>query len=532
MDEKRERIEFIPHPSIVAFVPVLLVIIAPLAFIGLFIFCAYVATHWHDFTSQTPTIISWVLLFLALALSIGLAYCAVRVLLRLGRGIVDIYYHFVDARRAVHKLALLHTADNYVVYSERGRIVVMPVTEEKHIHHTREVNAPGQAAITQQDEPDELPAPVQSFYDLLAAGVIQSALEQGKMLLGYVGGQLRYGSWLDLYSCGVGGVSGSGKTTTVRFLLFQAILAGARLLMIDPHIGDPEESLAAQFRTFSDVHIAAPCDDTPAAVLKRIRWLDKERQRRKVAGIKSPALIFVVDEFNALMRVEEVKKEMAALLLAISQEGRKFGLFAMLIGQRWSDQDMGGANMGAAIRSSLASTLAHRFTDEMQAKKLAGGKHGADCLELAPGHYLFRDTNGALSEMITPYTTVEDGAVIQSLLERQGAETRAGKQPGKQQEQIAFPSERQGVRNLLESGVKTPRNEPDTEQIAAAQVSEQENALQQKMQLVVRLHAEGKQKPDIIRTVWGVSPGGSAAYESANTEYQTLMRRVYEQLEA
>lgn len=535
-EEKRERIDFNFHQTLTPLAPVLLVIIAPLALVGLFVFGTYVATHFQTFIGQSASIVSWVLLFLAACLYVALAYCAVRVLLLFGRGIVEIYHRFVDARATVHRRSLLHVADNYVVYTESGRIVVEPVTQEKHIHHTKEVTAPGQTTIAEQGEMDELPAPVQSFYDLLAAGVIQSALEQGKMLLGYIGGQLRYGSWLDLYSCGIGGVSGSGKTTTVRFLLFQAILAGAQLLMIDPHINEPEESLAAQFRAFPAVHVAAPCDDTPAAVLKRIRWFDKERQRRKVAGIKSPALIFVIDEFNALMRVEEIKKEMSALLLSISQEGRKFGLFAMLIGQRWSDQDMGGANMGAAIRSSLASTLAHRFTDETQAKKLVGGKHGAECLELPQGHYLFRDTQGMIAEMITPYTTIEDGEVIQELLEaRQAAENtpenryhtpeNSRKIAGKLYEQIAFSSERQGVRNLLESGLKTGRKEPDTEQIDARQ-----DALQEKMQIVMRLQAEGKNKPDIIRAVWNVSPGGSQAYEQANTEYQAIMRRVFEQI--
>lgn len=535
-EEKHERIDFTLHQSLTPFAPVLMVIVAPLALIGLFVFFSYVATHWSSYVGQAAAIVSWVLTFCAYALYVALAYCAARVLLLLGRGLVDIYHRFTEARASSARRLLLHTADNYVVFSERGRIIVEPVTQEKHIHHTREIAAPG-TQVTEEPAA-AIGAPVQSFYELLQAGVIQAALAQGKMLLGYLAGQLRYGTWLDLYSAGIGGVSGSGKTTTVRFLLFQAILAGARLLMIDPHIGDEEESLAAQFRAFHDVHITAPCDNTPALVLKRIHWLEKEFQHRKASGVKTPALVFVVDEFNALMRVDEVKKDMAALLVTIAQEGRKFGLFAMLIGQRWSDQDMGGANMGATIRTSLASTLAHRFTDEEQAKKLVGTRNAPRCLELSQGHYLFRDTQGQLSEMITPLTTVEDGAVIQSLLEqRQGAENRSEngyetsetrvKTLAAYPEQIAFPHTDFMGRKLLESGEKTGEKAPNTEPIDAAGA-----ALAAKMQLVVKMQAEGKNKPDIIRAVWGVSPGGSQAYEQANIEYQTLMRRVYEQLGA
>jgi hypothetical protein len=538
-EELNERITIkrvnVPHQ--------VLALLIPIEVLGIGVFLVYAFSHWTSFVAQSSALFSWLAWFIGLALYTCLAFLMVKVIrsgieaaLVLAHGIADIYGKFTEHRIARARRELLHTDTNYVVFLEKGKVIVQPVLQERASYSIRQDDE----HQDEQEEIESLPAPVQSFYDLLAAGVIQAALSQGKMLLGYIGGQLRYGSWLDLYSCGIGGVSGSGKTTTVRFLLFQAILAGARLLMIDPHIGEPEESLAAQFRSFPNVHVAVPCDDTPAAVLKRIRWFDSERKRRKVTGQKTPAIIFVVDEFNALMRVEEVKKEMASLLLSISQEGRKFGLFAMLIGQRWSDQDMGGANMGAAIRSSLASTLAHRFTDETQAKKLVGGRHGAECLELPQGHYLFRDTNGTIAEMITPYTTIEDGAVIQSLLAtRQGAENstentleNSMKTGRKQVERIAFSSERQDARNLLENGLKTGRNESDTEQLDTAPVPEQEQELHKKMQLVVRLHAEGKQKPDIVRAVWGVSPGGSAAYESANTEYQAIMRRVYEQLGA
>jgi hypothetical protein len=260
---------------------------------------------------------------------------------------------------------------------------------------------------------------IKSFAQLLAEGVVQDALKQGLLLLGYVAGVLRYGTWLDLYSCAVGGVTGSGKTTTVRFLLFQAILAGAKLLMIDPAIHEPEESLAAQFRMFKRIHLLPPCDDDPDEVAKRIRWFWAEYVRRKKNGIKGPAYIFVLDEFNEIVALlpTEIKKELALLLLRISQSGRKYGMFCMLIGQRWSEQDLGGKPYGSQIRTSLAAMLAHRFTDESQAQKLASSRYAADCLELDQGHFFFRDTHGNMSYTVTPDTVSSDGRIIQRLLD-------------------------------------------------------------------------------------------------------------------
>jgi hypothetical protein len=199
--------------------------------------------------------------------------------------------------------------------------------------------------------------------------------------------------------------------------------------MIDPAIHEPEESLAAQFRMFKRIHLLPPCDDDPDEVAKRIRWFWAEYVRRKKNGIKGPAYIFVLDEFNEIVALlpTEIKKELALLLLRISQSGRKYGMFCMLIGQRWSEQDLGGKPYGSQIRTSLAAMLAHRFTDESQAQKLASSRYAADCLELDQGHFFFRDTHGNMSYTVTPDTVSSDGRVIQRLLD--GIEAAGGESP-------------------------------------------------------------------------------------------------------
>jgi hypothetical protein len=515
-----------------------LYLLIPVEMVGVCVFIVYAIFHWTAFVGQSAALFSWLAWFAGLMLYTGQAWLAVKVvrsgieaLLVLARGVADVHGKFVENRIARARRELLHTDTNYVVYLDRGKVTVQPVIQERYTYSIRQAREDSEES--EAGDTTVLPAPrVQTFRELLQEGVIQSAISQGKMLLGYAsGGTLRFGSWLDLYSCAVGGVSGSGKTTTVRFLLFQAILAGARLLMVDPHRGEPEESLAAQFQVFRNAHLYEPCDDNPSAILKRVRWLDKELKRRKATGDKLPFIIFVIDEFNAVMRVQQVRDEMSPLLVFIAQEGRKFGIFAMLIGQRWSHQDIGGAD----IRTSLASALAHRFTDEEQAKKLVGSRNAARCLELQQGHYLFRDTQGALTEMVTPFTVESDGAYIQRLLDH---EENAGNQPERSYEtsqkgarnqyaEIATPPPDISTRNLLESGVKAGTKAVYTEELEG-----QDAALIARMQQVLKMQAEGKQKAEIIRTLWGVSPGGSQAYEQANAEYQHLLKMAYERLGA
>jgi hypothetical protein len=372
----------------------------------------------------------------------------------------------------------------------------------------------------------QIPAPskpgeIQAFAELLDEGIIQAALSVGLICLGYVSGALRFGTWLDLYSCGVGGVSGSGKTTTVRFLLFQAILAGAKLLMVDPAIHEPEESLAAQFSMLRNIHLMKPCDDNPDAVAKRIRWFMHEYVRRKAKGIKGPAYIFVLDEFNEIIALlpAEIRKELAELMLRIAQSGRKFGLFVMVIGQRWSEQDLGGKPHGAAIRTSLAATLAHRFTDESQAQKLAGGRYAAECLNLDQGHYYFRDTHGVMSYTVTPDTVAADGVEIQRLLDILADESTV---------ESTLETFENGALSLTSKDTGPLSNRATQGENAGA---EPENAhLHTLARSVLRLQAENMQKPDIMRQVWGVNPGATEAYKQALKEYQQVMQFIAEQL--
>jgi hypothetical protein len=512
-------------------------LLLPIEGIGVLVVLAYVTWHFQAFVANATNIFNWCVWAMGAALYTGFAlvliYCSLKAFRHFAETITAFTHAIADIRQKwiatdalKARIDVLAERDNYIAYRQNGRITVCPVLPGP--------SGRGGKVEVIESEPGTgqlLPAPILSFAELLRIGTIQAALAEGKMLLGYTAddGMPRFGSWMDLYSCAIGGVSGSGKSTTVRFLLFQAVLAGAKLVMVDPHIEEKNESLAAQFTNLrKDVHVFPPTDENEKQVLKRVRWLMKEYQRRKHQGKDYP-IIFVLDELNEIVRTasDELKQELSNLLLTIAQGGRKYGLFAMLIGQRWSEQDLGGKNFGAAIRTSLSAQLAHRFSDEEQAKKLIGGKHGPKCLELQQGHYYFRDTQGHLAEMITPDTVESDGIVIQRLLDAESTvetsyESSESSQKAERNQYAELPA---GGQPLLpestENSTKTVKNTDElgenTEVIA-------------KMMRVLEMQADGKQKADIIKAIWGVSPGASPAYVRANNEYQQVLKLAYERL--
>jgi hypothetical protein len=320
----------------------------------------------------------------------------------------------------------------------------------------------------------------------------------------------RFGSWLDLYSCAIAGVIGSGKTTTALFLLLQALLAGAKMVLIDPHLHDPEESLAERLSMFRDSMVFPPCDDTPSDILERTRWLFNEYKRRKALGIKGPALIVVFEEFNACMRNPEVAKEIADLLTIIEQEARKFGIFAILIGQYWSAQGIGNA----VIRQCLASALVHRMGDVEQAKKLLGlPQHAKTSLQLKQGHHVFKDTQGGYAETVTPQIVESDLVDVARLVLPYVSETSP--KPARNQPEITIPDLADNpLRNRHETSI---RNQP-------------EQALQARARDIIKLQANGTAKPEIMRLLWGVSPGKNDAYEKANEEFTDAMKLVHQMI--
>ncbi|MEI7772467.1 MAG: DUF87 domain-containing protein [Chloroflexales bacterium] len=255
----------------------------------------------------------------------------------------------------------------------------------------------------------EAAAPVPSFAQLLDGGRVGPG---NPMLLGYADGRPVEGSWLDLYSCAVGGLSGSGKSWTATFLAAQAALHGSELVILDPHASNAE-SLAARLAPMRAAFRCAPAE-SPREMLAAVALVADELARRR-GGARGPGLLFIADEFSALQR-GELAEPLAALVEGLGQEGRKLGLYAMVCGQVWSAARAGGTE----LRDSLASAYVHRLRPA-QARMLTGMAAAdlpGDLLELPAGGAYLLDTAGDFRRVTIPQMTPADVARVAALLGR------------------------------------------------------------------------------------------------------------------
>jgi len=245
-----------------------------------------------------------------------------------------------------------------------------------------------------------------SFAELLSSGVIGA----GKPL--YLGtgaeGPLT-GTWKSIYSAGVGGLQGSGKTFTGVALILQALLDGTAVRVIDPHAGDPD-SLATRLGPVAGF-LARPIASEDRDMLEVLNEVDAAiAARRRDGGADRQPWLLVIDEWTGIQRGEAAER-VSPVVEAVTQEGRKMGVNALLLGQRWSATRGGGND----LRNTLTSAFVHRMRPE-DARMLTGlrAEHlPKDMLQLAPGECYVQTTAGDFTRVQMPRMSDGDADAVQ-----------------------------------------------------------------------------------------------------------------------
>lgn len=343
-----------------------------------------------------------------------------------------------------------------------------------------------------------LPAPgVPTFAQLLTEGVIG---RDGRLLLGYDERtqERLWGTWDMLYSAAIAGLQGAGKTTTVRFLIAQSAMLGADLAVIDPHANAEHGSLARTLAPLSPLFIAPPAT-TDDAIALLVATLRKELAIRK-GGRGGLPLILAVDEWTALMRRSTVAPALSELVETIAEEGRKFGLYALLMGQNWTVEASGGS----AVRDVLAASYIHRSKPQT-ARCLAPGIDGRKVLSLPPGHAILDKTDGERVEVVIPNTTEADLEAVRKRLGRGNGSGNGG------WEVLEAPRPR------LEVAKKEPAPAPSTPAVTSEPLDERATGVRQMIK-------DGKTATEIITALWGVK--GGRAFGDAAREYQSIVDKL------
>lgn len=363
------------------------------------------------------------------------------------------------------------------------------------------------AALAAPDAPQLAPGPVPTFADLRGRGMIGPGLP---LVLGWADGQPLTGDWRALYSTAISGLTGSGKTTAIRFLAAQAALHGARFVALDPHPGKEADSLSATVAPLAGAFLCAPATDDRAAVLTLQLVEQHLRARLRGQDRDRTPLIVLVDEFSHWMGRSTVGDPLARLLEAIAQEGRGVGVYATISGQIWSATRAGGTE----LRDSLASAYILR-THRRQARFLVASDALGDVETLPTGAaYLWR-TTGDVTRIAVPNTT---GADLEAVAARW--------EPGRPQAAAPPPASRPPV--LLQPAAPATDTLPAPGDAPATATAAQApgRAPSAEDQQIVALFLAGQDIPAIIKALWNVTSSSPRQYTPRYQQVQAVLRRA------
>ena len=255
---------------------------------------------------------------------------------------------------------------------------------------------------------------IPGFHHLLISGEIAP----GKpMILGFENGEPRRGSFLDIYSAAVAGESGSGKTSTMLFLIGSGIVTcGVRFIGIDPHYPHPK-SLGAKTQPLWDAGLMymATSQQDIVQVLQKIEALI-ERRLKQLDRDTTP-VVLVIDELAFLSKTP-IGSAIAHTMERISTEGRKCEVYMLASSQTWLAARTGNSSV---VRDTLTSAYVHRIKPR-QANLLLQDKDEVEKVKRhikQAGEVLFCPVNDDSTVCRMPYTSEADIMMVAEMLQSQ-----------------------------------------------------------------------------------------------------------------
>ncbi len=471
----------------------------------------FALTNWHGFLAFMPSVFTWSMYAAGAVIVLTLAAFAIKYVL--GGLITHVIGGLVrEVIVPLRQSKVPAASDQWAVTKRKdGELEFNQVSQDRtNLTLRGEIAAPEQKA---------LPAPertVPTARQLIEDGTVARAQSRGEIILGLLDdGSLKTMNYDELYSTDLGGVGGSGKTTTAFWINVQELFAGTKLIVVDPHIHvkrrGEAQGLGQLLKPFTFAHHFPPCDDDPSAIMERARYMRDENERRKRPGVKLdtlPQIMMVFDEFNTVIEIAEIKKELGDIIAKVQREGRKLGLFFLLVGHRWSEADIGNIK----IRTNAATVMAHYYNDAGQAGKLIGEADGKRCLSLVQGAYWLKGLHtGDLVKVHTPKITEADIPFILDMLGQPipyptGTTVEADPPPE------VSPTHRHTdeIGGTLGDTYRQPVEPMEvTTSVTLTQ------AQMAKMAMVLEMDAKQASQNEIIAAVWNVNPKDRAGQDAA-----------------
>lgn len=365
----------------------------------------------------------------------------------------------------------------------------------------QEVIAPLAIAAPRERTKVELVVP--TVAELLKEGMLGT----DALLLGYgMDNKPHYGDWNNIRTFAIAGKGRSGKTVTMFFFILQAILNGCIVWVADPHAGK-KSSITSLLQPLTQWVRFARTDNEIADMTAS--YIDvMEYRLEELANNRTPdmtPMLLVTDEFT---RMIESNEQVYDAVVRCAQQYAGVNGYSMIAGHEWTGKEI------VKLRRALHAVFIHRL-DEGYAKYLINNSKYAKAAEkLHTGFNYFKDTEGDIHELKTPYGVVGDAETVSRMLA-----------------QVEGPDElKQIVSNVETENFNRAETQRFTEVLSLEAPRETQRF--NKVDEVRRLRREGFNQSEIIQAIWRISPGGTQAYKDALAEYKQILQEIVQGVQA
>ncbi len=246
-------------------------------------------------------------------------------------------------------------------------------------------------------------------------------IEERALLLGYTTkGHIMLS---ELSSYLIGGMTGQGKTIILTHLCWAAVVAGAQLLIVDPHLNNKKRGLLTKINPLAPWFIRDPVSfEDLDEVVACFEWLEQEYKRRKSRDgmLGARPLFLFVDEFNEMLS-ELDKAQLATVTRVIgnvARGGNKHGLCVVLCAHNWELSGSGGSKVRKNIPGRLAVNCE---SSEMAMILNLHDRKRMDELcypSLKKGDAIVKHPSEGLMRLSYPFTNEEDCAAIAEMMSK------------------------------------------------------------------------------------------------------------------
>jgi hypothetical protein len=317
----------------------------------------------------------------------------------------------------------------------------------------------------------------------------------------------QYIEWDAIGLCGIIGESGSGKTSTMRFILAQLALGGTGIILADGHgrmNSTSAQTLAQSCEALQKAYVL-PVAVEDAAILVSIKHARTMAQNR-IDGIDTDTshVALVIDEFVSVLG--RMSKEDSAYTIdtitKFATDYRKTGVKAFISAQNWTQDHIGAAS----IRRSMNTKIIHRVA--------------VDAIGLF--------TNDPIVKKVVPNMRVGSAYIVQ-----------ASADPIKVYVPKVTTDDLKAIQNRVIPYVSLARNEQETQDTVSHDVSALQSDISHfsyninTQKLLLKWYKDvrncidlGKNKTDTIYAIWGASPGSSKKYKTASKLYDYLRSKL------